>query len=104
MFHENFGLKDSDLKTIIKILENYPQIEQALIFGSRAKGNFKPGSDVDIVLKGNVEDIITDIGFLLNEDSILPYKFDILDYSSISSTSLIDHIKRNGIVFYEMMK
>lgn len=98
---KNFGLKDGDLETIIAILKKYPQIEQALIFGSRAKGNFKPGSDVDIVIKGNVPDIITEIGFSLNEDSLLPYKFDVLDYSTISNRNLIDHINRVGIVFYE---
>ncbi|NJD78342.1 MAG: nucleotidyltransferase domain-containing protein [Candidatus Methanoperedens sp.] len=98
---KNFGLKDGDLDTIIAILKKYPQVEQALIFGSRAKGNYKPGSDVDIVIKGNVEEIITDVSFSLNEDSLLPYKFDVLDYNNISSQDLIDHINRVGIVFYE---
>lgn len=96
-----FGLKDGDIEIIIAILKKYPQIEQALIFGSRAKGNFKSGSDVDIVLKGSVHDIITEIGFSLNEDSLLPYKFDVLDYNRISKQNLIDHINRVGIIFYE---
>ena len=47
-----FGLKPSDLECIIAILEQTTGIEQALIFGSRAKGTFKNGSDVDIALKG----------------------------------------------------
>lgn len=98
---KHFGLKDGDLETIIAVLKKYPQIEQALIFGSRAKGNFKPGSDVDIVLKGSIHDITTEIGFSLNEDSLLPYKFDVLDYNSISNQNLIDHINRVGIIFYE---
>ena len=98
-----FGLKDGDIEIIIAILKRYPQIEQALIFGSRAKGNYKPGSDVDIVLKGTVNDITSDIGFSLNEDSLLPYKFDVLDYNSISYQNLIDHINRVGIVFYEKL-
>jgi len=96
-----FGLKDGDIEIIISILKKYPQIEQALIFGSRAKGNFKSGSDVDIVLKGSVHNIITEIGFSLNEDSLLPYKFDVLDYSTISNQKLIDHINRVGNIFYE---
>lgn len=101
MIDKYFGLKDGDIEIIISILKKYPRIEQALIFGSRAKGNYKPGSDVDIVLKGNVNDIATEIGFSLNEDSLLPYKFDVLDYNSISNKNLIDHINRVGIVFYE---
>ena len=55
---------------------------------------------MDIVLKGSVQDIITVIGFSLNEDSLLPYKFDVLDYDSISNRNLIDHLNRVGIVFY----
>ncbi len=104
MVIKHLGLKDGDLETIAAILKKYPQIEQALIFGSRIKGNYRAGSDIDIVLKGNVHDIITEIGFLLNEDSLLPYKFDILDYSSISNTNLLDHINRVGVVFYEKKK
>ena len=104
MIDKYFGLKDGDIEIIISILKKYIQIEQALIFGSRAKGNYKPGSDVDIVLKGCVHEVITDISFSLNEDSLLPYKFDVLDYDSISNQNLIDHINRVGIVFYEKGK
>lgn len=101
MDNEHFGLKNGDMETIIAVLKKYPQIEQALIFGSRARGDYKQGSDVDLVLKGTVEDIATQIGFSLNEDSLLPYKFDVLDYNSISNKNLIDHINRVGIIFYE---
>jgi len=50
-----FGLKTSDLDLIIEILRRYPDVEEALIFGSRAMGNYKPGSDVDIALKGKLK-------------------------------------------------
>lgn len=49
----DFGLWESDLLAIRRVLEKYPEVRQALIFGSRAKGNYKPGSDVDIALKGD---------------------------------------------------
>ena len=101
MDDKQLGLKDGDLETIIAVLKKYPGIEQAIIFGSRAKGNCKHGSGVDLVLKGNVEDIAPEISYSLNEDSLLPYKFDVLDYNSISNQNLIDHINRVGIVFYE---
>lgn len=100
MDNKRFGLKDGDLETIISVLRKYPEVEQAIIFGSRAMGNYRPGSDVDIVLRGFVHDI-TRISFELNEDSLLPYKFDVLDFNSISNRNLVDHIKRVGIVFYE---
>ena len=101
MDNEHFGLKNGDIETIIAVLKKYPQIEQGIIFGSRAKGDYKQGSDVDLVLKGNVQEIATQIGFSLNEDSLLPYKFDVLDYNSISNKNLIDHINRVGIIFYK---
>jgi predicted nucleotidyltransferase len=101
---KHLGFKVDDLDVIKAILKKYPQVEQAIVFGSRAKGNFKPGSDVDIVLNGNVNDIVTDISFSLNEDSLLPYKFDVLDYNSITNQNLLDHISRVGIIFYEKNK
>jgi len=78
--NNKLGLKDGNIETIISVLKKYPGIEQALIFGSRAKGDNKPGSDVDMVLKGNVQDTASEISFSLNEDNLLPYRFDVLDY------------------------
>ena len=47
-----FGLLDRDIKYIIKALEQHDEIEKAIIFGSRAMGNYKKGSDVDIAIIG----------------------------------------------------
>ncbi len=102
MNDKQLGLEDDDLEVIIAVLRKYPQIEKALIFGSRAKGEFKPGSDVDIALVGtNAADVASEISFSLNEDSLLPYKFDVLHCSSLSNPKLVDHIMRVGIVIYE---
>ena len=101
-----FGLKQTDLDAIISILEKYSDIESAVIFGSRAKGNHKNGSDVDIALKGqhlNL-DIIHQISYWLNEESLMPYKFDILNYHTITNQVLMDHIDRAGIEFYSSSK
>lgn len=98
-----FGLKEEDIETINSILEQQPKVEQALIFGSRAKGNYKHGSDIDIALKGcrlNLE-VCTHISFVLNEETQMPYKFDVLNYHAVSSKELVEHIDRVGIVFYE---
>lgn len=101
MSNKCLGFKDGDRETIVAVLKKYSQIEQAVIFGSRATGVYQPGSDVDLVLKGRVQDVITEISFSLNEDSLLPYKFDVIDYNTISNQKLIDHINKVGIVFYE---
>ena len=47
----NFGLSEKTIEIIKKLLSNYPQIKKVKIFGSRAKGNYKPSSDIDIVWK-----------------------------------------------------
>ena len=97
-----FGLRDSDIEIIKDILHQESEVEKAFIFGSRAKGNYKNGSDVDIALKGTRLNfkICSHISYLLNEETQLPYKFDVLNYHTIASNELIEHIDRMGIEFY----
>jgi len=65
----NFGFLPRDIEKIRKAFEQYPEVEEVLLFGSRAKGNFKPGSDVDLAIKCEkvTHSIISAISFLLNE-------------------------------------
>ena len=102
----NFGLLNSDIENIILILNKQTKIENAFIFGSRAKGNFKNGSDVDIALKGTELDFdtVSQISYLLNEETNMPYKFDVLDYNKINEPQLKEHIDRVGIEFYRRHK
>lgn len=99
----DFGLKPSDLEMICRIMEKEPEIEQALIFGSRAKGTYKLGSDVDIALKGKniTSQIVTHVSFHLNEETPMPYKFDVLNFHTITEPALTEHINRVGKLFYE---
>ena len=72
------------------------------MYGSRAKGNFKNGFDIDLTIKGenlNLK-IINKISFCL-DDLYLPYTFDLSIFNHISSSELIDHIQRVGKVFYK---
>ncbi len=98
----DFGFRPGDLELICSILEKEFEIEQALIFGSRAKGNYQLGSDVDIALKGKTisPKTVTKVRFFLNEEIPLPYKFDVLNYHSIQEPSLVEHINRVGIEIY----
>lgn len=98
----DFGLKINDLEIIKSIFDKFPAVSEAIIFGSRAKGNYKNGSDVDIALKGDELNSlnVTEISYLLNEETNLPYQFDILNYHQLSSNELIEHIDRVGISFY----
>lgn len=95
---EKYGIPKSDFDRIISILQRNPKIEKAILFGSRAKGNFSKGSDIDIALKGeelSLKDILkakTEI-----DDLFLPWKIDLVIYNRIKEKELIDHIERAGI-------
>lgn len=101
-----FGLSDSDINEIIALLHENEEVEQAFIFGSRAKGNFKTGSDVDIALKGKdlSFNVVNKISGILNEDTLMPYRFDVLNYHTISNPDLIEHIDRVGKLLYGKLK
>lgn len=98
-----FGLKEDDLENIIKVLQQHPEVEEAIIFGSRAKGNYRNGSDIDIALKGTTLDYktTTDISSILNEETLMLYRFDVLNYHAISNKDLTEQINRLGISFYK---
>ena len=96
------GLSENELTAICNILKKHVDVEEAFLFGSRSKGNYHRGSDVDIVLKGvrlNHESI-TSVSYELNEETQMPYHFDILNYRTIVNNDLIDHINRVGIKIY----
>jgi uncharacterized protein len=96
-----YGLEKETLEKIIGIFAQYGAVQEAIIYGSRAKGNHKPGSDIDLTLKGddlNLK-ILNQISLDLDE-LLLPYTFDLSIYHHIQQTDLIDHILRVGEVFY----
>lgn len=96
-----YGLKENNIKSIQSVFEKFQEIDQAILYGSRAKGNFQPSSDIDITLKGENLNLTTinKIEQLL-DDLLLPYRFDISVYHQISNADLIEHIHRVGKVFY----
>ena len=97
------GLYQYDLDCIKEVLQKYPEVEKAILFGSRAKGNHKHGSDVDIAISG--PDVSMQMGWeiahILNEDYPLPYFFDVLDYTHLKDQALREHIDRVGVVIYK---
>lgn len=98
----SFGLLPRDLEYITQALQQFPEIETALIFGSRAKGNYKPGSDVDLAIKGEriTHTTIARLTFLLNEEYPLPYFFDVVHNETIKNPDLVDHIDRVGEIIF----
>ncbi len=100
-----FGLKEEIIEQINGVFSKYRQIEKVIIYGSRAKGNYRNGSDIDLTLKGSDLNlsVICQISLEL-DDLLLPYTFDLSVYKQISNPDLISHIERVGIVFYELQR
>lgn len=97
-----FGLKDHILEKIRNVFSKYEQVEKVLIYGSRAKGNYKPGSDIDLTFIGeglnrrilnNIDDDIDDL--------LLPYSFDLSILKEVTNLDFLAHVNRVGILFYE---
>ena len=99
---QRFGLKEATINKIIAVFAKYTQIEKILLYGSRAKGNYRNGSDIDLTLIGDqlnysqLSSIESDI-----DDLFLPYSFDISIFKDIDNPDLIEHINRIGVVLYE---
>ena len=93
-----FGLKDATLITIIREIQKFPEIEEAVVFGSRAQGNNAHGSDIDIAIKGpHVSSMtVNKLSRLLNQEAPIPHHIDIIHYEQITSQSLVEHIDRAG--------
>ena len=85
-----YGLTTKELNEIKKILTQHTS--KAILFGSRAKGNYKKGSDIDIAIIGDEREV----SYLLNEETFLPYFFDVVNLEKIKNKNLIEHIKRVG--------
>ncbi len=96
---EQTGLSDAAIDEILLLTKRFPEIEKVILFGSRAKGTYKPGSDIDLVISGDAVSysIVNELSYLLNEESILPYYFDLLNLSEITSAALHEHISKYGV-------
>ena len=96
-----YGLKENVIQKIKKVFASHPEVEEAILYGSRATGNFSRGSDIDFVLKGKElnQAILNKIRWEL-DDLLLPYTIDIAIYDRIDHPELIEHINRLGVVFY----
>ena len=100
-----YGLPDRTLGTLNTIFRKYPGIRQAVIYGSRAKGNYRKGSDIDLSLKTEGDIDFTNLLRIAGDfdDSDMPYFVDVSVYDKISNPDLKAHIDRVGKVLYESM-
>jgi predicted nucleotidyltransferase len=95
---ERFGLTEKQWAAIEEAVSRFEGIGEVVLFGSRAMGNHKPGSDVDLAIKG--KNVSMELSSLLNEELPLPHHFDVVHYGSLESESLIQHIDEQGVVLF----
>lgn len=95
------GLNENTVLKIHGLFEKFPKIENAILYGSRAMGTYRNGSNIDLTLSGNLSrDNLSKITWQL-DDLMLPYMIDLSILKDINNPSLIDHINRRGQIFYE---
>ena len=99
-----YGLKEHTIESICGVLALHPNVEKAVLYGSRAKGNYKHGSDIDLTLCG---DALTsqELGAIIEEldDLLLPYKIDLSIFEQLDHAKLREHIERVGVVFHQRL-
>ena len=96
----NFGLPERTIEEITAYFKTKPEIELVKIFGSRAKGTYRTGSDIDFAVWTDKQDSFLRIAGEL-DDLPTPYKFDVIDYKNLSHEGMKNSIDRDGIVFYK---
>jgi len=99
------GLSQTTLDKLNSVFKQHGAIDLVLIYGSRAKGNYRPGSDIDLTIKGSVLEFAE---LMQIEDQIddlfLPYTVDLSQYNQLTNADLIAHIDRVGVVIYDKNK
>ncbi|MBU0701816.1 restriction endonuclease subunit S [bacterium] len=100
-----YGLTKTTIESICAVFAHFSEIEKAILYGSRAKGNFKTGSDIDLTLFGEAltSDLCSTIASEL-DDLLLPYTIDLSIFDDLNHAKLREHIERVGVVFYERDK
>ena len=97
-----YGLPQTAIQKICGVLRHYPQVEKATLYGSRAKGNYKNGSDIDLTLHGK-ELTLNTLYRIMEEldDLLLPYTIDLSIFETIRDADVVEHIQHAGLPFYD---
>jgi predicted nucleotidyltransferase len=98
-----FGLSDETLETLNGFFQTRKNIQKVILYGSRAMGNYRAGSDIDITLISGGDFSTGDLMDLEGElaDSGLPYFVDVSIFAKLTNKNFTDHINRVGKILYE---
>lgn len=92
-----FGLKEELINEIVSFAKEY-DVEKLIIFGSRARGDYKERSDIDLAVKGGD---VQGFSLSVDEEASTLLRFDILDLGSELKEELLESIAKEGIIIYE---
>lgn len=96
------GLTKKELSIIKDVFNKFENINEVILFGSRALGTHKMASDIDLAIKGNVDiNTLSKLKYTLEEDTLLPYFFDIVIYDNLENEELRKHIDEFGKVIFK---
>ena len=98
-----YGLKEHVVENINGVFTQHIEVKQATLYGSRAKGNYKNGSDIDLTMHGDADLTLNVMYKIMTEldDLLLPYMIDLSIFSTIGDPDVVEHIQRVGVLFYE---
>ncbi len=96
-----FGLPDTAVDKLSSVFSQYPQVSRVMLYGSRAKGNYQPGSDIDLCIEADMM-TLADLFEIESrvDDLLLPWKVDLSLRHKIDNPALIEHIDRVGVEFF----
>ncbi|MDI6603821.1 MAG: nucleotidyltransferase domain-containing protein [Thermoanaerobacteraceae bacterium] len=94
-----FGFSDKLIDSLKNIFEKYPEIKKAVIYGSRARGDFKSTSDIDIAIF-NEKDLSPEL-YLEVDEAVGIYKTDIVEVGRLHNEKLLENILKDGIEIYK---
>lgn len=104
MKHElvKYGLSQWTIDDLSGVFKKHPLVSKVIIFGSRAKGNYRPGADIDLAVVGSGIDFKELLSINSDIDALgLLYMVDLVDYSKEKGNPIGEHIDRVGKVFYD---
>ena len=101
--NKNFGLTEDQLNQLINKLSEIKEIDRVLIFGSRAMGNNKERSDIDLAILGENINLETELKVMhkYSEETNIPFLLDVVNYNTLNNKDLKEHIDEYGKVLYE---
>ena len=95
------GLSPKELEILQNVFKKFDDIKEVILFGSRALGTHKTASDIDLAIKGKVDiNTLSKLKYTLEEDTNLPYFFDVVIYDNLDNMELKQHIDGVGEIIW----